>query len=499
MYITSIIISFRAPLSTMDKKLALIFLLTAFDQFLPTFANQSCVGSGISEDTLTITNGKRRVRGKSVDNIEQVQVKWEPNIEQNKAKFDEYDLTRLQLYMLKQGGGWEKFKPKKQVKYHGHYKWTVPRIPCLKYDYKILVPSKNEEDKFLCTTPKSKPPETKETIRSAKFKPGPPTDMIMNVESNHASFRWNRSQCAEEYELYVEDSDPDNSKHKVEKQLDGVNGATAEFDNLKSCTSYEVYVYAKVEGGEDGDDFLKESFQTKPEINSASHLDLTDATSTSSEATLRFFTYMDQVNCLKNFTIETCKKTDCSHTKKLVIAENHEELKYASNGLEHCTNYLLKVQPSYPEVYIKPRNVNITTKFDETKKIVPSIEPTAHDVKITMRNIDCVESYVINYGIVGSYDLEEMSGLMDMEVITIVDLLPSTTYQISMTGTLKTGDVTLFEAQKFKTLEEQTTTQAKKETHTPTEGLSSEVKWGDVNTSAEPEPGKNNDISKNYL
>jgi hypothetical protein len=292
-------------------------------------------------------------------------------------------------------------------------------------------------------------------------------------------------------------------RHGVAKQLDDVNGANAEFDNLKSCTSYEVEVYAKVEGGEDGDEFLKESFQTKPAIDSASHLDLNDTKSTASDATLRFFTYMDEVNCLKNFTIETCQKNDCSRQKNIVIAENHEELKYDSNGLEHCTNYFLKVQPSYPEVDIEPKNVNITTKFDETKKIVPSIEPRAHDVKLTMKNIDCVKSYVISYGIVGEDDMEEMEGIMDMEVITIDGLNASRSYQVNMTGTLKTGEsVTVFELYTFETTEKQATTQVKKETSASFTQVSFKgrnAKFNDVSTSADMHGGKNKYICDSFF
>ena len=132
----------------MGNILVTIILLLAYNHSLqPTFASKNCQSLGESSQyDLSIKNGERRKGRETVDDIEIAKVQWRPNLEKNQAAFEEYDLSKLELNVRKDGGEWELFKPKKKVTYLGHYTWNVPRIPCIAYEYQIKVPSKNSQE-----------------------------------------------------------------------------------------------------------------------------------------------------------------------------------------------------------------------------------------------------------------------------------------------------------------------------------------------------------------
>ena len=263
----------------MEKHLVLILVHNLLGFFVLTYAKEECVNSGVwsQHDNVTVTRGTRKEKGKSIEDITVAKIKWRPNIENNKEIFDAYDLSKLELDVRIRDGAWEIFVPQKEVKYLGYYEWKVPRIPCLKYGYKILVPSKTQENTFLCTTETYLNPETKESIRNAKFQPEPPTHIAMDVKANHVSLMWNSSQCADQYEVYADythDTTKDFLKHKIVKQETDDEQINVQFDSLESCTSYQVEIYANLKGGDNVHESFKQSFETLPDINTAFHLDL---------------------------------------------------------------------------------------------------------------------------------------------------------------------------------------------------------------------------------
>ena len=186
---------FQSTTVKMKRRIVHCLILILFSL---TSINGECEGSGIApnKDTgkVTIKKGTTRKRTKTVEDIEITQVKWSPNIETNKDFFDPYDLSTLRLE-FRTNGEWKSFVPKKNVEYTGYYVWNVPRIPCLEYEYQIAVSSKIG-DKCFATTSVSLAPEDKETIRSSRFSPEPPTNLVINAQSNHAAIRWNKSKCA---------------------------------------------------------------------------------------------------------------------------------------------------------------------------------------------------------------------------------------------------------------------------------------------------------------
>ena len=435
-----------------------ILLIIQNYSFLPSFASENCLPSVLSEKyELTIKNGERRKDRKTVDDIEIAKVQWMPDLEKNRVYFDDYDLSKLELSIRRNDGEWEVFKPRKKVVYLGHYTWNVPRIPCLKYDYQIKVPSKSRNEEFFCSYIKSKSPEDEETIRNSGFKPLHPSSVEINAGSKQVTFQWGKSYCAEEYDVYVAETKQEDYQHKSVLQDENSEKANVSFSGLKSCTNYLVEIYSKVSGGETRDEYLQEKLYTEPNSNSASFLDLSDVVSNTSSVSLSFFTWMDQVNCLNNFTIETCKISNCFQRKMLDSAVAHEEKVYSSNGLDHCTKYSIRVQPNYKEIQIKPINVMVITKLDKTaEKSNPHFKPRETNVKIIVKNIECFESYKMRYQLVDSNnnDFEEVQIQNDGNPISVLNLQPNKTYMMNMTALAPQDrqEYPIFELQKFKTL-----------------------------------------------
>lgn len=437
--------------------IALISLILQNQLFIPAFAFKKCQPSVLMKQfDLTIKNGERR-RGKdTIDDIEIAKVQWWPNLEKNQAYFEQYDLSKLELIIRKGDGEWEVFNPRKKVSYLGHYTWNVPRVPCLKYEYQIKVPSKSDETHF-CTEIKSKPLDDRETIKNSGFKPQHPTHVEINTNSEQTTFLWDKSQCAEEYDVYVADMKQEDEKHKSVLQEHNTEKASVSFDGLQPCTNYLIEIYSKVTGGKTRDECLQRTFYTQPNINSASFLDLNRTTSNSNSATLSFFTYMEQINCLSNFTIETCKNDNCFQQKLLANTVSHEEKKYTSTGLDHCTKYSLKVKPTYQDVQIASKNVVVTTKFDDTaKKPTPNIKAGETSAKIIVKNVECFDLFTMSYKLIGNNDqnLEEAKIRNKGNSIFIHNLRPNSTYSIKMTASMDHDgqQFTIFDHQKFKTL-----------------------------------------------
>ena len=434
-----------------------ILLIIQNYSFLPSLASENCLPPVSSNKyDLIIKNGERRKDKKTVDDIEIAKVQWMPDLEKNRVDFDDYDLSKLELSIRRNDGEWEVFQPKKKVVYLGHYTWNVPRIPCLKYDYQIKVPSKSRNEEFFCSDIKSKSPEDKETIRNSGFKPLHPSHVKISAGSEQVTFQWGKSYCAEKYDVYVADTKQEDYQHKSVVQDQSSEKANVSFPGLKPCTNYHVEIYSKVSGGETRDEYLQEKFYTKPNSNSASFLDLSDIVSNTSSVSLSFFTWMDQVNCLNNFTIETCKIDKCFQRKMLDSVVSHEEKEYSSNGLDHCTKYSIRIQPTYEEIEINPINVTVITELDKTaEKSNPQFEPRETDVKIVVKNIECFESYKIRYQLVDSNnnDFKEVQIQNDGNPISVLNLRPNKTYMMNMTALASHDgqEFPIFELQKFKT------------------------------------------------
>jgi len=462
----------------MDRRIVSFLILMVLSLFSLTFADEKCEGSGISpngskQDTgeVTIKKGTTRKNRMVVEDIEIAKVKWSANLETNKEFFVTYDLSTLKLE-FKTDGEWKSHTPTKKPEFTGYYEWNVPRIPCLRYEYQIVV-SSTDGSKCFSTKAASLEPENKTTIRASRFTPDPPTDLVINTQSNHANIMWNKSACAEEYEVYVEEPQTDgqlkeDSKtfHETVNQPSGnENKAKAEFPNLKPCSNYQIEIFPKVKRAEEGNKFHTDSFYTKPDVESASYLDLNETSSTKSSVTLTFSTGMPRVNCLKNFDIQTCSsEKNCDQMQKFTGIHNHEKVKYTSDDLEHCSNYFLKVQPTYEGIDIKEKEVKVTTKFDEATVSVPTLNPGTNDVNVVIRNTDCLESFETSYRLKGGskegsgsdHVWEKRLVKIDTNIINIDNLQPNSTYQMNMSGVTSGGSkkVSIFELKEFKTLSE---------------------------------------------
>ena len=147
-------------------------------------------------------------------------------------------------------------------------------------------------------------------------------------------------------------------------------------------------------------------------------------------------------------------------------------MKYVSTGLQHCTKYFLKVQPTFRGVNILAKEVAFVTELDDTEERITPFEvdfkPGEDDVNIVVSNVDCMSDYTLNYrlneNIEGSGSGDEWmgkNGKIDDQAITIENLKPNSSYVVNMTGSLNGKPLSLFELKEFETLKRYKTTTTK--------------------------------------
>ena len=113
-------------------------------------------------------------------------------------------------------------------------------------------------------------------------------------------------------------------------------------------------------------------------------------------------------------------------------------MNYESNGLDHCTQYSLHIQPVYPGIRIKPRIINTTTTWYEYKSAQPQFKYTSSGLQIMVKNVDCFDSYTVRYNLKTSVlSVGFDHGLLRFnksEPIILHGLQPNSLYEFSMIG-----------------------------------------------------------------
>jgi len=414
-------------------------------------ASQNCSRGALSSGANRLTS-KADDSGKRHGTIEEAKVKWEVNMNANKKIAKEYDITKKQLQIKQQDGNWEDFTPKRQVTYNGAYTWTVPRIPCLDYSYRVIVPSIRGETSKNCfeTDTTTLAAETTDRIRKAKFVPSKVENINIIAHESSLSLTWDKSLCAEEYHVYVYmDNEDLDDREEQSKTVQNSNLAEAKFFGLHSCTNYNVEIIPAVQGDVNDKNINSKIFHTKPDSRSAGKLDLSDLTPNKNSVSLNFYNFMQGVNCLNKFDIKVCDRWDedkpdsCSETKNVEM--NINNLQYVKENLNSCSKYTLLVTPKYDGIMINPKKVEFTTTFENKGSYDNNLTAGINDVKLKVRNIDCFESYTVSYRIVSDtiqtdteYDSGEenewkiKNGTLDSNEIMIENLLPSSRYKLRM-------------------------------------------------------------------
>lgn len=410
------------------------------------------------EDELTSRsygNGRRK-------NIEKAKVQWAIKLSGNQ-KINQYDLSKKQLQSKQEGGDWEDFDDsKKPAQYRGSYAWIVPRVPCLSYSYRLIVPLKNGDttEKCFVTKTETLPAESIESIRDAKFSPSTVKNVAVKADDSNVNLTWNKSLCAEKYEVfvYMDIQDIGNREEKTKIVPDeNKDLVEAHFSGLQSCTKYAADIIPKVQGVDNDKKTFNQPFHTKPNISSADKLDLDDLTPTKNSVALSFYNFKQSVNCLNKFDIKVChkwsenSKDGCSDTKTEKL--NVNSLKYSQDGLKHCTKYMMVVTPKYDGITINPKTVSFTTEFDENESYDNKVEPGISDAKVKIQNVDCFKSYVIKYRLLNKTKepklgdnsgiddgWKEQSGNLDIDEILVNNLSPNSRYQIKMEATNELGN-----------------------------------------------------------
>merc|ERR1712223_760305 len=217
----------------MEVDRANICLLVMLVASVISLASGECTGGGLSSGADVLESKPNKVRSRGT--IEEAKIKWSIDLNENKKIAQLYDVSKKELQFKREGEKWEVFKPKKPVVYTGAYTWNVPRIPCLNYTYKLVVPSKNGDTSNDCFVTKTStlPAESKERIRQAKFIPSEVENLHVAADDSNANLTWTKSLCAEEYQVYIyidhEDVNDYEEKFQIVKNNDK---AEAKFSGL---------------------------------------------------------------------------------------------------------------------------------------------------------------------------------------------------------------------------------------------------------------------------
>ena len=356
----------------------IIWLIAIITLTSSLVASQNCssgglLSSGANKLTINVDNSRKRH-----GTVEKAKVKWTLNSNERNKIAQMFDVSKKQLQFKQEDGDWEIFHPKRRVTYNGAYTWTVPRVPCLEYSYRLIVPSKGGDTSENCfeTDIETLPAESINRIRESKFVPSKVENINITADDSSLSLTWDKSLCAEEYHVYVvnENNDLDDGEEQYKKVADS-GLAEAKFDGLRSCTNYLAEVIPAVKGNDNEKNFISKSFHTKPDSRSAEKLDLSDLSTTKNSVSLAFYNFMQKVNCLSKFDIQVCRRWNenkpahCLEPKTVEMNANY--VQYSKDYLNSCSNYTMVVTPKYDGIRINPKTIAFTTKFEEKNLMRP--------------------------------------------------------------------------------------------------------------------------------
>ena len=107
------------------------------------------------KNELTMKVGKKRHNGTYISDITRVNVVWKRSLNETKnlrrfnEVFDLYNSTQVKL-LVKTEEKWESFESDGElIHFQGSFRWNVPRIPCIKYEYQVVIPS-NDKNEMAC-------------------------------------------------------------------------------------------------------------------------------------------------------------------------------------------------------------------------------------------------------------------------------------------------------------------------------------------------------------
>ena len=330
---------------------------------------------------LIINIGKKRQNGSYISDINCAKIEWKrsqnetENLEKFRKVIDYYNINQLVLN-VKTKEKWKSYKYDREVVHfsnEGSFRWnSVPRIPCLKQKYQVVIPPNTNENSTECFGTKivTLPAESPSVIRAANYNPEPPTSLVVDSSANAVNIGWNATECSEEYVVLLYEYKLDWSL-MYNVSVDANEGyQSTQISYLNSCSEYHVEVFSKLIGNTivSKQSSYKE-FYTDPELDALDHLEKLDIVSHMNSTTLTFPTYQEKVKCLQNYELSFCDKNyNC--TKPMAFQKTN------SNGvdfvnftvtkiLEDSSIYYIKIESKYYGYSLNPRYISIQTGVGE--------------------------------------------------------------------------------------------------------------------------------------
>ena len=251
--------------------------------------------------------------------------------------------------------------------------WKVKVVPCLKYDFKIVVTSKDDKNEIYETSLKTLSPATQEMIEKSRYVPEKPKFVGAQSIGTKTKLKFEPSPCVDSYFLYLKEM---NSENEIERDyivdqsrdisLDDTN-LTIELHDLTSCTEYETAsLSAKISDRDSEEEVFP--LITKPNGQTSENIQLlrlengTDSFSFALDSP-----WKPKLSCIQEYQIEICSdKVDkgCSDKSIEKRTADNPTLETTKNDLTPCTKYELKITPMYEDVTIQPKSFPFETTSD---------------------------------------------------------------------------------------------------------------------------------------
>ena len=176
--------------------------------------------------------------------------------------------------------------------------------------------------------------------------------------------KWNRSDCADGYEITYEEVGEDNPIVPTERLQDQT---TKTIPSLKPCTTYVARLISFL-----GDKYSEESekeFSTKPGLDIGSKIGIIPVSGLNS-VTITWPTW-ENVTCIDEYRIKVCKdNTTCCIKEETVKKENDLDLhiRYQVKELQPDTKYTIRVKPIFNDLDITVRDFQIQTLRNQNQE-----------------------------------------------------------------------------------------------------------------------------------
>ena len=264
-------------------------------------------------------------------------------------------------------------------------KWVkVKVVPCLKYDFKIVVQSHDQKKEIHESSVKHLGPVDKEAIDKSSYDPEMPKFVGAHSVGSKTELKYKASPCVDSYELFIKEDNENNTGQDEEYDGNGKNlNITSEnktliyeLTDLKPCTEYETILSAKI-NGRYNQEVETHNIMTNPDKQTAENIELKNLKSGTNDVSFALAEpWKPKLTCIKDYQIQICSNDEGCFDTFFVnqSTENPFWFETTRKGLTPCTDYNLTITPMHKDVTIQSKSFPFKTLSD-TNSTCPIVQP----------------------------------------------------------------------------------------------------------------------------